>query len=178
MISLEAYRAVIGSFYFATKRLRIRGRQASYSETFMGIPRWLQILKLIWPNLIMVFLSLVLLQSGDVKINPGPPLSTVRGSYHQANSRFGQSAGTQCMCNALFSVCFSVTRKVCHWTTWDLDYILNAGDALYNRVGLIGVSLDVDRLPDTVFFEGFCIPVHRTHLQTGLLQTVNVKIFY
>ena len=124
-----------------------------------------------------MFLSLVLLQSGDVEVNPGPPISTVRGSYHQADSRFGRSAGTQCMCNALFSVCFSVTRRVHHWVKWDLDYILNMGDALYNRIGLTGESLDVDRLPDTVLFEDFVIPVRKTYLETGLIRQTERENF-
>ena len=173
MISLEAYRAVIDNFYFTIKALHSRLRNPRYALTLTGVPNWLRIMKLIWPNILVLFLSLILLQSGDIELNPGPPISTVRGSYHQADRRFGQSAGTQCMCNALFSVCFSVTRKACHWTTWDLDYILNMGDALYNRVGLIGQMLPADRLPDIVSFEGFNIQIHKAHLQDGLLRRTN-----
>ena len=170
MISLQAYRAAIGSFYFVAGRHMSSCRKTGNSHHFTGnYTVRLQIMKLIRPNLILVFFILVLLLSGDIEVNPGPPISAVRGSYHQADSRFGQSAGTQCMCNALFSLFFSVTRKVYYWTAWDLDYILNAGDALYNSVGLIGQALDVDRLPETVSFENFRIPVCKTHLQDGLI---------
>ena len=53
-----------------------------------------------------------LLQSGDIEINPGPIQRVIRGSFHQEYQRFGQTAGTQCMWNALYSVSYSIIKKV------------------------------------------------------------------
>ena len=171
MISLEAYRAAIGNFYFTAKKLGLtRGKEASHNQRFSSVSCYSLLLKLLLPNLIMVFLNMLLLRSGDVESNPGPPISVVRGSYHQADSRFGRSAGTQCMCNALFSLCYSVTRKACHWASRDLDYVLNMGDALYKDIGLYGVALEFEELPNTIMIENVRIPVRKTYLETGLLR--------
>ena len=48
------------------------------------------------------------IQSGDIEINPGPIQRVIRGSFYQGHQRFGQTPGTQCMCNALYSVGYSV----------------------------------------------------------------------
>ena len=37
-------------------------------------------------------------------------------------------------CNALFSVCWSVIRKVSLWKSYDLDNILIQGDKLYKSL--------------------------------------------
>ena len=38
---------------------------------------------------------------------------SVQGNFNQGNIElFGETAGGQCACNALFSVCWSVIRKV------------------------------------------------------------------
>ena len=58
-----------------------------------------------------------------------------------------------------------------------MDYILYMGDAIYNAIGLIGESLDVDRLPHTVLFEGLNIPVRKTHLTTGLFRVAGSENF-
>ena len=38
---------------------------------------------------------------------------------------FGKTAGSQCAYNAMFSICWSLIRKVVCWTHRDLDHILN-----------------------------------------------------
>ena len=51
---------------------------------------------------------------------------------------FGGTAGRQCGCNALFSICWSVVRDVCFWKLVDLDYFLVEGAKLYKLLGLQG----------------------------------------
>ena len=66
---------------------------------------------------------ILLIQSGDTEINSGPIKRVIRGSFHQGDQRFGQTAGTQCMCNTLYSVGYSIIKKVRYgvpgiWTTY------------------------------------------------------------
>ena len=71
--------------------------------------------------------------SGDVELNPGPYeiIRSVQGSFNHGNvALFGETAGRQCPCNALFSICWSVVRDICNWKSIDLDYILVQGDKL------------------------------------------------
>ena len=59
-------------------------------------------------------------------------LKSVQGNFNQGNVvLFGGTAGKQCSCNALFSVCWSVVRKVSIWKSYDLDNILIEGDKIY-----------------------------------------------
>ena len=58
----------------------------------------------------LLVLTAILLQSGDIETNPGPTfsISTVKGSFHQGNPKYGRTAGTQCMCNSLVSLCVTL----------------------------------------------------------------------
>ena len=67
---------------------------------------------------------ILLIQSGGIEINPGPIQRVTRGSFHKGDQRFGQTAGTKCMCNALYSVGYSTIKKVRYWSTWDMDYTI------------------------------------------------------
>ena len=56
-------------------------------------------------------------------------LKPVQGKFNQGNvAVFGDTAGKQCACNALYSVCLSVVRDVSIWNLYDLDNILIEGD--------------------------------------------------
>ena len=78
---------------------------------------------------------LLRIQSGDIEINVWPIQRVVRGSFHEGHQRFGQTSGTQCMCNALYSVGYSIIKKVCQWTTLDMDCIFIAGNSLHSTLG-------------------------------------------
>ena len=78
----------------------------------------------------------LLILSRDTENNPGPIQGVIRGSFHQGDQRFGQTAGTQCMRNTLYSVGYSIIKKVCHWITWNMAYILIAGNSLCGTLGL------------------------------------------
>ena len=56
----------------------------------------------------------------------------VQGSFHQGHARFGETAGRQCSCCALFSICFStVVKRPAHWNS--LDLFVTEGDRLYKE---------------------------------------------
>ena len=87
--------------------------------------------------------------SGDVELNPGPYeiKRSVQGSFNQDNvALFGETAGRQCACNALFLICWSVVRDICNWKSVDLDYILIEGDKLFKSLKCRDY-LSVDQLP-------------------------------
>ena len=53
--------------------------------------------------------------SGDVELNPGPYeiVRTVQGSFNQGHvALLGETAGRQCVCKALFSICWLVVREI------------------------------------------------------------------
>ena len=54
-----------------------------------------------------------------------------QGSFHQGNEKFGQTAGKQCTCNALFSIAFSNIKNQGNWDYIDVNYVLEHGDKLY-----------------------------------------------
>ena len=65
----------------------------------------------------LLVLTSILMNSGDIERNPGPTFSitTVQGSCHQANLKFGPTSGTQCVCNSLASLCFSNIKPLRNW---------------------------------------------------------------
>ena len=74
-------------------------------------------------------------------------LKSVQGNFDQGNvARFGDTAGKQCACNALFSACWSVVRKVSIWKAYDLDNIFIEGDKIYKFLNKDDF-LSVDELP-------------------------------
>ena len=86
--------------------------------------------------------------SGDTELNPGPYeiVRTIQGSLNQGNvALFGETAGRQWACNALFSICWSVVPKISFWKAIDLDFILVQGDKLYKSLNFQGY-LNVDQL--------------------------------
>ena len=116
-----------------------------------------------------VSLMILLIQSGDIEINPGPIQRVIRRSFHQGDQRFEQTAGTQCMCNALYSVGYSIIKKVHYWSTWDMGYMLTAGNSLYSSLGFTSQLLSVDELPDSICIENMVISIIKTNLETGLM---------
>ena len=59
--------------------------------------------------LIQAIISGMQLKGEDIETNPGPTYNLekmVHGSFHQGNSQlFGETADTQCACNALCVLC-------------------------------------------------------------------------
>ena len=63
--------------------------------------------------IILVLFKVALKDPGDTESIPGTYdlLKSVQGSFNQSNiGMFGETAGHQCACNALFSICWSLVR--------------------------------------------------------------------
>ena len=95
-------------------------------------------------NLNVSFLILAkLFVDGDIESNPGPIyniVKLVKASFHQGNPMFSESAGTQCACNALFSICWAKIISTGYWKSCDLDYILIKGDEFSKVFGSKGFA--------------------------------------
>ena len=168
MISLNAYGNTIGLFNlslcpnFSNLRQciiqsRSTGNCKSHLLTFFAI------------SICSLSLMILLIHSGDIEINPGPTQRVIRDSFHREDQRFGQTAGTQCMCNALHSVGYSIIKKVRYWSTWDMDYILTARNSLYSSLGFRSQLLNVDELSDLICIESIMISIIKTNLETDLM---------
>ena len=123
--------------------------------------------------LFVYLFMLKLLLSGDVELNPGPSynlVKVVKASLHQANPMFGNTAGTQCACNALFSICWALWKNVGFWYTDDLDYILIKGDELRKSIKL-NRYLGMEDLPNNVDVEG-----NNVTIKNIALITVELKV--
>ena len=63
----------------------------------------------------MAFLKVILLLAGDIESNPGSSdhkkknQKSVLVSFHQGHTKFGATAGIQCACTALHSICLKIT---------------------------------------------------------------------
>ena len=91
-------------------------------------------------------------------------LEAILGSFNQADQRFGETAGTQCTCNALFAAFWSHIRRVSIWKTADLDKILIEGDALYKNLNTRNI-LNVDEMPRFIELNNFIIGVNYQDLK-------------
>ena len=72
-------------------------------------------------------LLMLLFIAGDIERNPDPPFNivkSVKGSCHQGDIKFGDTAGMQCTCNSLFAICFSKMHRISLWRSEDLDLVL------------------------------------------------------
>ena len=58
----------------------------------------------------------------------------IQGSFNQSHLSFGTSAGKQCACCSLFSICFNKIRSPGYWNTEDLDFLVREGDNLYKSL--------------------------------------------
>ena len=93
------------------------------------------------------------MKDGNIDSNPGPPtytiLKSVTGSFNQASTIFGETAGRQCVCNSLIAIARSIIRRVGIWTKENLNHILHQGDALYKSLGT-AEYLTVEDIPDLI----------------------------
>ena len=67
----------------------------------------------------------------------------------QGHEKFGNTRGMQCMMNSLISICFSTIKKISCWKFWDLDQILEHGNASFPELNLTW-PIAVNELPSTV----------------------------
>ena len=187
MISIEAYRMRIGTFqqrnyHSKGKEINFECGSCLYSQIFSVMN--LQILLSVMIIVNMTFLKMsLLIQSGDVEINPGPTytiLKSVTGSFHQGNSRFGTSAGSQCLCNALYAIGYSVYKRVGLWSKSDLDDILTFGNQLRQTIN-VDNFLSTDHLPESICVNSTDLQItklgnYHGNLCTGLHFISNVHV--
>ena len=187
MITIEAYRARIGCFS-AVARVRrqklatpfnsFRAESSNFFDKLQMFIIFVFIITLKF-NINMAFLKLSLLSDGDVESNPGPTTTyhniqrSVSGAFHQAHIKFGDTAGIQCSCNALYSICFSIIKKVSIWKSWDLDYILDHGDAAFKTID-IPRSLFMHELPNYITIENKNVDVEMLANYYGVLGQKNI----
>ena len=90
------------------------------------------------------------LKGGDIETNPDLTYNLekiVYGSFHQGNSQlFGENAGIQCACKALYAFCWTQIKQMFHWVRRDLDHILVEGDNFHKSLHTSD-KLSVDQLP-------------------------------
>ncbi|XP_051269404.1 uncharacterized protein LOC127370939 [Dicentrarchus labrax] len=77
--------------------------------------------------------------------SPQSSASSVRGSFHQADSRF-QHAGVQCMAISLVAVAKHSIESVFSWQAGNLDKVVVLGDNLYNTLRDSNVTSEVSKL--------------------------------
>ena len=90
-------------------------------------------------------------------------LKSVQGSYNQQHESFSATAGMQCTCISLFSLCWSVISKVSIWQSHSFDYILTiyvynldyicTGGKIYKDLGA-SKYFNVDDLPVKIYLLG------------------------
>ena len=117
-----------------------------------------------------------LLIAGDIETNPGPDfkiLKAVLGSFHQGHPKFGSTSGIQCSCIALYAICFSIVKKISIWKTWELDYILESGDAVFKNLN-ISRSLFMHELPNSITIENNNVNVEMLSNYYGILSQNNI----
>ena len=143
MITIEQWRAAVGSFH-----PKLRNLLAEQSNKFVDSHSTFHVLTLEIMLVVMVLIcnfdisflmTMKLLVDGDVESNPGPTYNIkklVKASFHQGNMMFGVSAGMQCACNALISICWSKIKKMAYWNSCDLDSILLKGAELFKSLNL------------------------------------------
>ena len=104
---------------FAWKEAKGKKGYPSHSKGGIKIIILVRILALVCMIILNSFKVELLKIAGDVELNPAPyeVIKSVQGSYNQGNvSLFGETAGRQCACNAMFSMCWSFIKKISCWT--------------------------------------------------------------
>ena len=67
----------------------------------------------------------------------------IQATHHKGDIRYGTTAGIQCSCMSLMSICWSVVKAIARWDSDDLDRNLQNGDCLFkflSKFRLLGVE--------------------------------------
>ena len=117
-------------------------------------------------------LTAILLACGDIETNPGPAfsISTVKGSSHQGDLKYGRTAGTQCVCYSLASLCYSKIILPRYWTTKDIDSVLTFGNSEYSRLGFVNEYLSFDDIPATFNLGEHVMELNKSERSSGYLN--------
>ena len=93
----------------------------------------------------------------------------VQGSFHQGNDRFGETAGRQCTCCALFSVAFTLVKSPGHWVSKDLDFIIENGDLIYKSLN-VNRYLMANELPRELTLLGSNVRINFIKEKCGIVN--------
>ena len=102
---------------------------------------------------------------------------SVQGTFHQADLRFGNSAGTQCACCGLVSVSFTLVKSPGKWLSTDLHFIVVKGDEIYNTVDKVG-NLLFNELPRKISLFNINIDVNFLNINAGVLCGDSLPDFF
>ena len=178
MISLEAYRARIGTFNARSSNYT-KANPLDSSHGFDFVPSDLRniikagnirtiALTLFFLNLHLAALKFDLLLVHGIESNPGPTFSkAIEGSFHQGDPKFGDTAGFQCTGNSLIAICFGTIKRLSLWKSWNLDYILHQGDALFKLLQATG-PLEVEQMPRNILIESQLVEIELLGMQNSL----------
>ena len=110
-------------------------------------------------QLIATYFLLKLIIEG-IESNPGPSCGGaygikkgLQGTFHQGNTRFGETASIHCTSNADFAIMFSAIKKDSLWKAIEVNYILDKGHIIFKSLR-INQPLVVVELPHVVNIEG------------------------
>ena len=106
-------------FFIHSTLLRGHSRAAATSkmDCFVTKHSILDVAAALDPPLLLICYAsfmLLLIQSEGIEINSRHIQRVMRSSFHQEDQTFGQEEGTECMCNVLYSVGYSIIMKICH----------------------------------------------------------------
>ena len=106
-------------------------------------------------------------------------VNVVAGSFHQGCLfKFGNSAGKQCTCCALFSIAFTLVKSPARWTRYDLDFILENGDSIYKRSVNKDDYLMIPELPKEITLFDSKITVNFLENRFGFLNNQSSSILF
>ena len=92
-----------------------------------------------------------------------------QGSFSQSDERFLPTAGIQCACISLYSICYSTVKQVARWSPNDIDFNVTQGDRLFKHLNY-DRPLSSDELPRHIHDSHFSFSVQYTKNLYGLLK--------
>ena len=95
-------------------------------------------------------------------------VKAVQGTFNQGHPMFGITAGRQCSCCSLISICFSTVKTLGQWNQEDLDFIVRQGDAIYKLQNTESYLMATE-LPRVVNFYGSELMINFLDTTSGLL---------
>ena len=119
------------------------------------------LLKTLQMNLHYALVRAPNLTEEGIEINPGPENSNknyvvkkvLQASHHQCSLKYEESAGMQFTSKAYFAIIFSAINNIDIWKIFDIDYILQQTNNIFQQVGVYQ-PLAVDELSHDISTEG------------------------
>lgn len=154
-ISLEQFRASIGSFYNNCSKVRnIRKIEPFCCSVFHFDDNFYSSIWLLQIVFYSLYKDIILLKANDVESNPGPSIehpSKVMGTINQGADIFEDfSRGRQCIANSYVSMFFSYINQALYWRSSDIDFILHLGNTLYSTIPKTSSYLFPSDLPEYI----------------------------